>query len=224
MKNFKKLTMKKIATMSLGLTLALSTFTSFIPVTSSVASAASTVTGSQIIKEGEKHLGARYKLGGKTPSAFDCQGFTRYVFNKYGIQLPAGARNQSKVGKAVSKKDLKVGDLVFFSTSLTKKKYDSSSINRIGHVGIYAGNGKILHTYGEGGVKYNNLNSKWWSEHYVKARRVIDQPAKKDNQSGALALTSQGKNEVKLLQDLLKKNGYKSYSQPNDWLKKRKND
>jgi len=220
MKNFKKLTMKKIAAMTLGLSLALSTFTPFIPASSSVASAASTVSGSQIIKEGEKYLGVKYKLGGKTPSAFDCQGFTRYVFNKYGIQLPAGARNQSKVGKPVSKNNLKVGDLVFFSTSLTKKKYSASSIKRIGHVGIYAGNGKILHTYGKGGVKYSNLNSKWWSTHYVKATRVIDQPAQKNNKS--LALTSQAKTEVKLLQDLMKKNGYKTYSQPNDWLKKGK--
>ena len=172
MKKLKQQTFKKIASLSLGLTLAFSTFTFFTPEITPTASAAASVSGSQIISSGAKYLGVRYKFGGHSPSGFDCQGFTRYFFNKYGIKLPAGARNQSKVGKFVSRNQLKAGDLVFFSTKATTK-YSSSSIKRIGHVGIYAGNGKILHTYGDGGVQYSNLNSKWWSSHYVKAKRVL---------------------------------------------------
>lgn len=172
MKNFRKQTMKRLISMSLGLTLALSTFQAVIPVNTPTVSAATAVQGSQIISTGAKYLGVKYKLGGHSPSAFDCQGFTRYVFNKYGVHLPAGARNQSKVGKKISRNNLRVGDLVFFSTKATMK-YSSSSIKRIGHVGIYAGNGKIIHTYGKGGVKYTSLKSAWWSSHYVTARRVI---------------------------------------------------
>lgn len=173
MKNLKYQTFKKIATMSLGLTLTLSAFTSIILEAVSTASAATTtVSGDQIISTGAKHLGVKYKFGGHTPSGFDCQGFTRFVFNKNGINLPSGARNQSKVGNYVSRDKLQVGDLVFFSTTATTK-YSSSSIKRIGHVGIYAGNGKVLHTYGAGGVKYSDINSKWWSSHYVTARRVL---------------------------------------------------
>jgi cell wall-associated NlpC family hydrolase len=56
---------------------------------------------------------------------------------------------------------------VFYSTS--------SSNGEIGHVAIYAGNGKLLHTYKEPlGVTYTNMNSKWWKAHYITARRVND--------------------------------------------------
>jgi len=172
MKNFRKRTLKRLISMSLGLTLALSTFQSVIPVNTPTASAATTTKGNQVISTGAKYLGVKYKLGGLTPKAFDCQGFTKYVFKKYGVNLPIGARNQSKVGKKVSRQNLRPGDLVFFSTKATMK-YKASSIKRIGHVGIYAGKGKILHTYGKGGVKFSNLKNTFWGAHYVTARRVI---------------------------------------------------
>lgn len=171
MKNFRKQTLKRLINMSLGLTLALSTFQSIIPVNTPTVSAATAVKGNQVISTGAKYLGVKYRLGGKTPSAFDCQGFTKYVFKKHGVHLPIGARNQSRVGKKVSRNNLRAGDLVFFSTKATMK-YKASSIKRIGHVGIYAGKGKILHTYGKGGVKISSLNSKWWGSHYITARRV----------------------------------------------------
>ncbi|RKD26056.1 hypothetical protein BEP19_02800 [Ammoniphilus oxalaticus] len=167
----KKKWMKKWVAIGLSAMFIAGSFTALPLSPIQTASAAAQVSGSKLIATGKKYLGVPYKLGGKTPKAFDCQGFTRYVFSKQGVNLPSGARNQSKVGKYVSRSNLKVGDLVFFSTSATKK-YSSSSIKRIGHVGIYAGNGKVLHTYGKGGVKFSDLNSKWWKSHYVTARRV----------------------------------------------------
>ncbi|RKD22649.1 hypothetical protein BEP19_10340 [Ammoniphilus oxalaticus] len=216
MKNFKNLTFRKIMTMTLGLSLVLTAFPSVLPGEPATVSAAS-VSGSKIVSTGKKYLGVPYKLGGKTPSAFDCQGFTHYVYKKHGINLPFGARNQSKVGKKVSVNNLQVGDLVFFSTKATMK-YSASSIKRIGHVGIYAGNGKVLHTWGTGGVRIQDASKGWWRDHYVTARRVL--PTKTSSKS--LSLTSQAKTEVNSLRSLLKKNGYKSYSNPNDWLKKGK--
>ncbi|GIQ64575.1 hypothetical protein PACILC2_31430 [Paenibacillus cisolokensis] len=77
-----------------------------------------------------------------------------------GINLPRTSKAQSKVGKYVSKSNLKVGDLVFFYSP-------------IHHVGIYIGNGKIIHTYGDPGVTISTIKSGWWSKNYTTARRVL---------------------------------------------------
>lgn len=132
--------------------------------------------GAKIIKTGEKYLGVPYKFGADwndyQGKYFDCSGFTQRVFAENGIKLNRGARGQFKNGVEVSRKDLKVGDLVFFSTGATMK-YAADSINRIGHVGIYAGNNRVLHTYGKGGVRYSKMDKGWWNDHYVTAVRVI---------------------------------------------------
>lgn len=130
--------------------------------------------GKKIIQTGKKYLGVRYKLGAEYPRThkFDCSSFTQYVFAKNGIRLSRTARAQYKNGVPVSRNQLRVGDLVFFSTKATKK-YKRGSIKKIGHVGIYAGNGKVLHTYGAGGVKFNDMTHGWWDDHYVGAVRVV---------------------------------------------------
>lgn len=113
-------------------------------------------------------MGTPYKFGAPSgvTSIFDCSSFTQYVYKKNGITLPRTSREQATKGYYVSRSNLRKGDLVFFSTR--------SSGGRIAHVGIYAGSGKILHTYGAGGVKYSSLSSDWWSSHYITARRVIN--------------------------------------------------
>lgn len=128
----------------------------------------------KIIRTGRQYLGVPYRLGAEfnTSRRFDCSSFTQYVYRKNGISLPRTARAQFKKGIKISRKNLKPGDLVFFSTKATLK-YPRNSIKRIGHVGIYAGNNRVLHTYGKGGVKYNTMARGWWDKHYVGAVRVI---------------------------------------------------
>lgn len=129
--------------------------------------------GSRLIQTGKKYLGVKYKLGAEyeTSGKFDCSSFTQYVFKKNGIRIARGARAQYLNGTPVARKDLKVGDLVFFSTTKTTM-YDKKSIKRIGHVGIYAGNNKVLHTFGKGGVKYDDFSKGWWDKAYVGAVRI----------------------------------------------------
>lgn len=107
-----------------------------------------------------------YKYGTRNPSRyiFDCSSFVEYVFEKNGVSLPWGTKTLQNKGKAVSKSNLKKGDLVFFSTS-------GSSID---HVGIYIGNGQFIHnTPSKNGISINNLNSGYWSKEYERARRVL---------------------------------------------------
>jgi cell wall-associated NlpC family hydrolase len=163
---------KNVRKIILGLTVVLSAATAVMPTSAFAASTTTSVTANQIIATGKKYMGVHYKHGGHTKAGFDCQGLMKFIFGQYGIHLPSGARKQSTVGTYVSRDQLKPGDLVFFSTVATMK-YSASSIKRIGHVGVYIGNGQVLHTYGKPGVTITNLNSKWWSKHYVTARRVL---------------------------------------------------
>lgn len=121
----------------------------------------------KIIATGEKFLGTPYQYGaasGQTRT-FDCLSFTQYVFKQHGISLLRSSRQQYTQVTSVARDQLKKGDLLFFSTS--------SSGGKIAHVGIYAGNNQILHTWGSKGVQYESLDRAWLKQGYIGAKRVI---------------------------------------------------
>ena len=88
--------------------------------------------GSRVVYAASKEWGHPYAYGTEGPVAFDCSGLTKYVYNKFGVNLPHNAAAQYQVVNHVEKDDMRLGDLVFF--------YDHSGIY---HVGIYAGNHKM---------------------------------------------------------------------------------
>lgn len=122
---------------------------------------------SEIVEYAKKYLGVKYAYGGASPKkGFDCSGFTQYVFSNFGYSLPHSATSQSKLsyGVTVSKSELAIGDLVFFSQG----KY------AIGHVGIYVGDGLFIHASSPGDVvKYDRMDSSYYSKNYKTARRII---------------------------------------------------
>lgn len=130
------------------------------------ASALSSSAAAKLINHADNHLGAPYKFGASTSTTrvFDCSSFTKHAFKQLGYNLPRTAAAQAKVGRYVSKSNLKKGDLVFFKVP--------SRGNIIGHVGIYVGNGKMLNTYGAGGVKFSSINAPYWKKNYATARRL----------------------------------------------------
>lgn len=85
--------------------------------------------GQEVLAEAARHRGAPYRYGATGPSAFDCSGFTRYVYSRFGRSLPHSAASQRSSTQAVSRSAIRVGDLVFMDGN--------------GHVGIYAGNGNM---------------------------------------------------------------------------------
>lgn len=128
--------------------------------TSASNSTNSSAKSDKIVAYAKKFLGVPYVYGGASPSGFDCSGYTMYVFKNFGISMPHGATSQSKLGKAVSVNtsskssilnNLKVGDLVFF--------LDYETMNKIGHCGIYIGDGDFIHASSGSGycVKINSL-------------------------------------------------------------------
>lgn len=130
------------------------------------ASEASAATPDKVIEQSKKYLGVRYVYGGTTPSGgFDCSGFTSYVFKDLGINLKRTASQQYTQGKAVSKSNLKKGDLVFFAGVGGK--------GRITHVGIYISNGNMISATTSGGVRIDNMNTNpYWGPRYAGAKRL----------------------------------------------------
>ena len=122
----------------------------------------------RLIKYAKRYLGGRYVWGGTKPSGFDCSGYVKYLYAKEGIRLPRTAYAQSKVGKSISRKNLKKGDLLFFLTD--KKRHIP-----ITHVGMYIGHGKFIHAASrKDGIIISSLSKSKYSRYFVKAKRVIN--------------------------------------------------
>ncbi len=103
-----------------------------------------------------------YKMGGLSKRGVDCSGFVYITFrSQLGFSIPRTTKSQVKTGKKVARNNLRVGDLVFFHTSLF---YD--------HVGIYLGDSKFLHTSTSKGVTISSLKEKYWKRCYWTARRI----------------------------------------------------
>ncbi len=93
-------------------------------------------SGSDIVSYAKGFIGVPYQYGGTSPNGFDCSGFTRYVYAHFGASLPHNSASQYGYGTAIDKSNISSGDLVFFS----------SGSRGIGHVGIYVGGGKFIHS------------------------------------------------------------------------------
>ena len=118
--------------------------------------------GATVVETAKKYIGCSYVYGASGPSSFDCSGFTSYVFKQHGISLNRTAAGQYSNGVAVSRDQLQPGDLVMFGKS------------GINHVGIYIGGGQIVHAANKSrGVTTDTINSGYYNNNYVGARRVM---------------------------------------------------
>ena len=124
---------------------------------------ASSSKASAVIATAKNYMGVPYVWGGESPSGFDCSGFTQYVLKKNGISIPRVTADQYGTGASVSKSNLRVGDLVFFTT------YKAGP----SHVGFYMGGGNFIHASSSKGVTISSLDSSYYSGRYIGARRVF---------------------------------------------------
>ena len=121
------------------------------------------VQGRDIVSRAAKYKGVPYVFGGTTPKGFDCSGYVQYVFKDCKAKLPRLADEQALEGVFVTQKQLRPGDLVFFTT------YTAGA----SHVGIYAGNGKFWSASSSRGVVLSSLKEEYWKSRYYGARRVL---------------------------------------------------
>jgi cell wall-associated NlpC family hydrolase len=113
------------------------------------------------VNAAKKLTGIRYTYGGTSPkTGFDCSGFVTYVMNQHSVKLPRRSADMYNVGQKVT--SLQPGDLVFYNTSG----------RGVSHVGIYIGNGQMIHSASKN-VKVDNMSSSYWKKRYVGAKRVL---------------------------------------------------
>lgn len=118
---------------------------------------------SDVVSYAYNFLGRPYVWGAAGPKAFDCSGFTQYVYAAFGVGMGHYTGTQFGVGQSVKKSELLAGDLVFFNT------YGS-----ISHVGIYIGGGQFIHaSSGSGKVTISDLSGSYYVSRYAGARRIL---------------------------------------------------
>ncbi|MGE5629067.1 MAG: C40 family peptidase [Solirubrobacterales bacterium] len=119
--------------------------------------------GDDIVTYAFKFMGKPYVWGASGPNAFDCSGFTAFVYSRYGVGLDHSAEAQFYAGTSVSRENLRPGDLVFFNTYTT-----------LGHVGMYIGGGQFIHaSSGSHRITVSSLGESYYSSRYAGAKRYI---------------------------------------------------
>jgi cell wall-associated NlpC family hydrolase len=123
-----------------------------------------------IKRRAKSQIGAPYRYGGSSPRGFDCSGFTMWVFKGHGARLPHDSGRQFRRGRRDGsrriwkRKNLRVGDLVFFKTSRSE---------RVGHAGIYLGRHRFISATSSRGVRiYSVYDRYYWGRRWVGATRL----------------------------------------------------
>ena len=120
--------------------------------------------GQAVVELAKQHLGKAYVYGATGPSNFDCSGLVYYVYKQMGVTLNRVADDQMSNGTPVSKDNLQPGDIVGFTNG-------SGYVN---HVGIYAGNGMMIHAPQTGDVvKYESIVTGNYARRLIGGRRIF---------------------------------------------------
>ncbi len=124
---------------------------------------------SSLMEVAMDYMGVPYRFGGSTLRGIDCSAFVQRVFRYFSIDLPRTAREQFKAGVKISKRELRIGDLLFFKTYA---RYPS-------HVGIYIGEGKMIHASSRSKkVTVSSINDPYYVRRYIGAVRLPEDPSR----------------------------------------------
>ena len=128
----------------------------------------------EVIQAAASLQGVRYRLGGETPlDGFDCSGFVRYVYGLLRVGLPRTVTEQFVFGSAMDARNVREGDLVFFTTTAAASAKTSAS-QAPSHVGIAIGDGTFIHAPGaNGSVRVERLDAPYWQSRIVAVKRIL---------------------------------------------------
>lgn len=118
-----------------------------------------------MMEEAQKHLGKPYVFGASGPNSFDCSGFVSYVLSNsiYPGFGRTNAQGLFNMCTPVSLENAQPGDLIFFTGTY-------STSNACSHVGIYIGNGQMIHAGKP--VQYSSINTSYWQNHFYAIGRL----------------------------------------------------
>jgi murein DD-endopeptidase len=120
--------------------------------------------GAGAVRHALEVVGTPYVWGGNTPRGFDCSGLVQYSYSLVGVELPRVTIMQRSATQAVSRKQLRPGDLVFFHIDGKRNS----------HIGIYIGDGKFVHAPRTGKfVSTASLSNPYWQRNFAGARRPL---------------------------------------------------
>ena len=123
----------------------------------------------RMITEAEKYLGYPYVWGGSSPStSFDCSGFVSWVINHCGNGWNVGrlgAKGLKNICDIIPPDQAKPGDLIFFHHT-----YDAPDPSDATHVGIYVGDGMMIHCGNP--ISYASTESNYWQSHFLCFGRI----------------------------------------------------
>ena len=115
-----------------------------------------------ILSAAQRALGTPYRFGGNTPEAVDCSGLVQLAYQAAGIPVPRTADDQFRALPAAPR--ARPGDLLFF---------DAAGRGKAGHVGIYRGDGQMIHAPGRGRrVETAPVEIAYWQERFLGAARA----------------------------------------------------
>lgn len=110
-------------------------------------------------------IGTPYRGGGDSKRGTDCSGMVYQIYRKvYRTQVPRNSEELKDKSNKIAKRNLKEGDLVFFSSNRSRKK--------VAHVGIYLKNGKFIHSSTSRGVIVSRLSEDYYSKHWICGGRI----------------------------------------------------
>lgn len=134
-----------------------------IELAEAVRTAEAVNTRAAVIRVARRQLGDPYRAGHTGPNAFDCSGFTKFVFQQAAnIDLPRTSWSQYRSVEKISSKQAQPGDLVFF--------FERGAH----HVGIYLGNGQMIDAPRTGKkVSVNPISGSWWGRTFTGFGRVL---------------------------------------------------
>jgi len=131
---------------------------------SSAPTQTSTDVGAGAARHALEMRGKPYRPGGNSPRGFDCSGLVQYSYAQVNLRLPRSTEDQWAGSRAVARKEIRPGDLLFFH----------QEGKRNSHVAIYIGDGRFVHAPSSGKqVSTASLTDRYWTQHFAGARRPV---------------------------------------------------
>lgn len=120
----------------------------------------------RVISKANTYLGTPYRYGGINENGLDCSGLTTLAYRTIGVELPRSSKDQSGYGEPIPRKELRPGDLIFFSAK------NNGKVDHVGMVTKVKGEEvTFIHASTRKGVRHDRLDIGYWTSLFISARR-----------------------------------------------------